>query len=113
MGWYVGLRAVHPCGATAPVTYWLIRRSAPLASDLLGRDFRDMMIDSSIDEYDPTFTRFVAEALIARDGPQEISTRAEELGLSPVAKDVVVAACVGTACDCSTTTNRVVYETRR
>jgi len=72
-----------------------------------------MMIDASIDEYDPTFTRFVAEALIARDGPQEISTRAEELGLSPVAKDVAVAACVATACDCSTINHRVIYETPR
>jgi hypothetical protein len=60
-----------------------------------------MMADASFDEFEPTFTRFVAEALIARDGPQEISARADRLGLSPVAKDVAVAACVATACDCS------------
>lgn len=61
-----------------------------------------MMAEASIDEFEPTFTRFIAEALIARDGPREISVRADQLGLSPVAKDVAVAACVGTACDCST-----------
>lgn len=61
-----------------------------------------MMADASFDEYEPTFTRFIAEALIARDGPQEISERARRLGLSSIAKTVAVAACVGTACDCST-----------
>ena len=60
-----------------------------------------MMAEASIDEFDPTLSRLIAEALVARDGPQEISARAEELGFSPVAKDVAVAACVATACDCS------------
>ena len=60
-----------------------------------------MMADAYFDEFEPTFTRFIAEALIARDGPREISVRADQLGLSPVAKDVAVAACVATACDCS------------
>ena len=69
-----------------------------------------MMADASYDEHDPTFSRFIAEALISRDGPQEISARAEELGLSPVAIDVAVAACVSTACDCSTMSTRVIYE---
>ena len=69
-----------------------------------------MMADASYDEHDPTFSRFIAEALISRDGPQEISARAEELGLSPVAKGVAVAACVATACDCSTINARVIYE---
>ena len=59
-----------------------------------------MMVDASFDEHDPTFSRFVAEALIARDGPGEITAKAEELGLSPVAKTIAVAACVSTACDC-------------
>ena len=59
-----------------------------------------MMADALIDEFDPSFSRFIAEALVARNGPQEISARAEELGLSPVAKDIAVAACVATACDC-------------
>jgi hypothetical protein len=72
-----------------------------------------MMADASIDGYDPTFSRFIAEALIARDGTQEISTRAEELGFSPVAKDIAVAACVATACDCSTSGTRVVDEARQ
>jgi hypothetical protein len=79
----------------------------------MGRDIREMMADALTDEYDPTFTRFIAEALIARDGPQEITTRADELGLSPVAKDVAVAACAATACDCSNIHDRVIYETRR
>ena len=59
-----------------------------------------MMADALIDEFDPTFSRFIAEALVARDGPQEISARADELGFSHTAKDVAVAACVATACDC-------------
>ena len=59
-----------------------------------------MMVDASFDEHDPTFSRFVAEALIARDGPRKITAKAEELGLSPVAKSVAVVACVATACDC-------------
>ena len=70
-----------------------------------------MMADASTDEYDPSFSRFIAEALIARDGPQEITTRADELGLSPIAKDVAVAACVATACDCSTSDLRIIHET--
>lgn len=69
-----------------------------------------MMVDASIDEHDPSLTRLIAEALISRDGPEEISARAEELGLSPVAKDVAVAACVGTACDCSTIQTRINFE---
>jgi hypothetical protein len=60
-----------------------------------------MMADASFDAHDLTFSRFVAEALIARDGPHEISARADELGLPEVAREVAVAACVGTACDCS------------
>jgi len=60
-----------------------------------------MLADASFDAYELPFSRFVAEALIARDGPQEISDRADRLGLPPVARDVAVAACVGTACDCS------------
>ena len=58
-----------------------------------------MLQDVSADEFDPTFSRFVAEALIARDGPQEIFARADELGLSHVAKDIAVTACAATACD--------------
>jgi hypothetical protein len=68
---------------------------------VLGRDRRDMLADASFDAYELPFSRFVAEALIARDGPQEISDRADRLGLPLVARDVAVAACVGTACDCS------------
>ncbi len=60
-----------------------------------------MMAEASLDDFDPTFSRLIAEALIARDGPQEIFARAEELGFSPVAKGIAVAACVATACDCS------------
>jgi hypothetical protein len=60
-----------------------------------------MMADASFDENEPTFSRFVAEALIARDGPVEITARAEELGLSPIEKEIAVCACVATACDCS------------
>ncbi len=61
-----------------------------------------MMADASFDAYDLPFSRFIAEALVARDGPQEITARADRLGLPTVARDVAVAACVGTACDCST-----------
>lgn len=95
------------------MTYLLIRPCTPQSPGPMGRDFYEMMADASIDEYDPSFTRFIAEALIARDGPQEITTRADELGLSPIAKDVAVAACAATACDCSTLDTRMIYEARQ
>ena len=69
-----------------------------------------MMADASLDELDPTFSRFIAEALIARDGPQEISARAEELGLSPIEKTIAVCACAATACDCSSIVSWTVSE---
>jgi len=60
-----------------------------------------MLADASFDAYELSFSRFVAESLIAREGPEQISDRADRLGLPPVARDIAVAACVGTACDCS------------
>lgn len=72
-----------------------------------------MLADASTDEYDLTFSRFIAEALVSRVGPQEITSRADELGLSPTAKDVAVAACAATACDASTVHDRMIHETRR
>lgn len=72
-----------------------------------------MLADALHDDYDQSFSRFIAEALIARDGPQEIIVRADQLGLSPVAKDVAVAACVATACDCANQNENVAFGARR
>ena len=72
-----------------------------------------MMAEASFEDYDSSFSRFIAEALIARDGPQEISVRAELLGLSPEAKQVAVAACVATACDSTDQVQHLAFSARR
>jgi hypothetical protein len=53
----------------------------------------------SLDTSETTLSRIIAEALIARDGPQDILDKTEKLGLSPVACQVAVTACAQTACD--------------
>ena len=40
-----------------------------------------MLADASFDAYELSFSRFVAESLIAREGPEQISDRADRLGL--------------------------------
>jgi hypothetical protein len=53
----------------------------------------------SFDGAESSLSRIIAEALIARDGPQDIIDKTEKLGLSPVASQVAVTACAQTACD--------------
>ena len=53
----------------------------------------------SFDTTETSLSRIIAEALIARDGPQDIFDKTEKLGLSPVACQVAVTACAQTACD--------------
>jgi hypothetical protein len=54
--------------------------------------------------HDGTFSphrpsRFIAEALVARDGPTQIAARAAALGLSRQLTQVIVCACTSTAID--------------
>jgi hypothetical protein len=65
----------------------------------LERTTHGMMDIASFDEQDSPLSRCIAEALIARDGPQDIFSRAEKLGLSPIASKIAVTACAATACD--------------
>ncbi|HQY31065.1 MAG TPA: hypothetical protein PK691_07250 [Thermomicrobiales bacterium] len=67
----------------------------------------------SFDGSETTLSRIIAEALIARDGPQDIISKAEKLGLSSVASKVAVTACAATACDCVVEVQQVAFSARR
>ena len=67
----------------------------------------------SFDEFDASFSRFIAEALIARNSPREIVDRGEQLGLSPVACNVAVTACAATACDPTDKVRSVAFRARK
>lgn len=56
--------------------------------------------------HDPRPSRLIAEALVARHGPQAITTRATMLGLSHRLTRVMVAACGATAVDAPVVTKR-------
>ena len=47
----------------------------------------------------PPVSRVIAEALVRRQGPSRIVTRATRLGLSPVLTRAVVVACAASALD--------------
>ena len=47
----------------------------------------------------PPVSRVIAEALVLRQGPRRIVTRATRLGLSPVLTKAVVVACAASALD--------------
>ena len=47
----------------------------------------------------PPVSRVIAEALVCRQGPRRIVTRATRLGLSPVLTRAVVVACAASALD--------------
>ena len=47
----------------------------------------------------PPVSRIIAEALVRRQGPSRIVTRASRLGLSPVLTRAVVVACAASALD--------------
>ena len=47
----------------------------------------------------PPVSRVIAEALVLRQGPRRIVTRATRLGLSPVLTRAVVVACAASALD--------------
>ena len=47
----------------------------------------------------PPVSRVIAEALVSRQGPSRIVTRATRLGLSPVLTRAVVVACAASALD--------------
>jgi len=47
----------------------------------------------------PPVSRVIAEALVRRQGPRRIVTRANRLGLSPMLTRAVVVACAASALD--------------
>ena len=52
-----------------------------------------------VEDRTPPVSRVIAEALVRRQGPRRIVTRATRLGLSPVLTRAVVAACGASALD--------------
>ena len=48
----------------------------------------------------PRLSKFVAEALLERQGPRQIERRAREIGLPKPMVEVAVKACARAACDC-------------
>lgn len=50
-------------------------------------------------ESSPRPSRFIAEALIGRHGPRQITARANDIGLPKPLTKVIVAACAATATD--------------
>lgn len=53
----------------------------------------------SAEDRTPPVSRVIAEALVRRQGPRRIVTRAARLGLSPVLTRAVVVACGASALD--------------
>jgi hypothetical protein len=58
-----------------------------------------MRAPNPVDERETRVSRVVAEALVRRQGPRRIVTRATRLGLSPVLTRAVVVACGASALD--------------
>lgn len=58
-----------------------------------------MRAPNPVEEREPRVSRVVAEALVRRQGPRRIVTRATRLGLSPVLTRAVVVACGASALD--------------
>jgi hypothetical protein len=57
-------------------------------------------------ESSPRPSRFIAEALIGRHGPRQITARANDIGLPTPLTKVIVAACAATATDSSAPKSR-------
>lgn len=58
-----------------------------------------MRAPNPVEEREPRASRVVAEALVRRQGPRRIVTRATRLGLSPMLTRAVVVACGASALD--------------
>jgi hypothetical protein len=58
-----------------------------------------MRAPSPAEDRVPPVSRVIAEALVRRQGPGRIVTRATRLGLSPVLTRAVVVACAASALD--------------
>ncbi len=58
-----------------------------------------MRAPSPVEDRIPPVSRVIAEALVRRQGPRRIVTRATRLGLSPVLTRAVVVACAASALD--------------
>lgn len=58
-----------------------------------------MHTQPNMHESSPRPSRFIAEALIGRHGPRQITARANDIGLPKPLTKVIVAACCATATD--------------
>jgi hypothetical protein len=58
-----------------------------------------MCAPTPAEDHDPRVSRVIAEALVRRQGPRRIVTRATRLGLSPTLTRALVVACGASALD--------------
>ena len=73
--------------------------SAAALSIQSGKGMVSMRAPSPAEDRIPPVSRVIAEALVRRQGPRRIVTRATRLGLSPVLTRAVVVACAASALD--------------
>lgn len=62
---------------------------------------------SPTNEVPPRPSRVIAEALLGRYGPQQITDLSVSFGFPRPLTQVIVAACTATACDCSWSRRRI------
>ena len=74
-------------------------RPQPRSSSQSGKGLVSMHAPIRPEDRIPPVSRVIAEALVRRQGPSRIVTRATHLGLSPVLTRAVVVACAASARD--------------
>lgn len=97
-------------------------RGAEQAVCVPGRDLKlprlekgiatDMLAPLPIGEPTPRPSRVIAEALVGRYGPRQITALTSSLGFPRQLTQVIVAACTSTACDTSWTRRRNIVVAR-
>src|ERR671912_1528408 len=71
----------------------------PRSPTQFGKGMVSMRAPIPAEDRIPPVSRVIAEALVRRQGPSRIVTRATRLGLSPVLTRAVVVACAASALD--------------
>jgi len=86
---------------TTPQSSRITRESETTTSLSLqsGKGMVSMRPPIPAEDRTPPVSRVIAEALVLRQGPRRIVTRATRLGLSPVLTRAVVVACAASALD--------------
>jgi hypothetical protein len=74
-------------------------RPQPRSPTQSGKGMVSMHAPIRPEDRTPPVSRVIAEALVRRQGPSRIVTRATRLGLSPVLTRAVVVACAASALD--------------